>query len=384
MKSAMIRTVLVACLLILLAQGPHTVAAAENSPYPADDLTPLYEKAARHILGQLAGPHKGYVLVFGAGEGRLAHELLRQSEYRVLGAEPDEAKVHAGRVALDRADLYGDRITLQTESLDRLGYRDYAAAVVASDTILAEGRCPGSAAEMFRMVRPDGGVAILGQPAGCPKRLARDELTRWLDAAGLEYTITEDADGLWAGIRRGPLPGSGEWTHVRRRRQHRLERRHADVRPVRRPLVRRARPADHGRSPLAQHVAAVQGRPVDHPRPGPPRLLRRLQRRPTLGPGNPQRLADRHDARRRLARLGREPSFRRRREPVPADRRGRRPRRRHPLDPRRQERLGLRRARRRPALRQPTAAQGLSPGRLHRSRRRGQSSRTASTTSRSS
>ena len=189
-------------------------SSGRASPYPPDAMTPLYARAAETILSQPGVPDKGYCLVFGAGRGRLAYHLAKRSALRLVGTEPDAAKLAAARQALNRADLYGHRIALHGGSLSKLRYRDYAAVLVVSDSILADGVCTGSAAEMFRMVRPDGGLAVVGQPAGCPSRLARADLTRWLDAGGLTYRITEDETGLWARIDRGPLEGAGEWTHM--------------------------------------------------------------------------------------------------------------------------------------------------------------------------
>ena len=112
--------------------------------------------------------------------------------------------------------IHGLRSVLPDYTLDKLDYRDYAASLVVSDTILAQGACPGPAAEMFRMTRPCGGLAVVGQPPGCPRKLKRETLTKWLDDAGLKYEIVENpADGLWAIVRRGAVPGAGEWTHVR-------------------------------------------------------------------------------------------------------------------------------------------------------------------------
>jgi len=181
--------------------------------YPVDAFTPLYEKAAEHILSQVESD-KGYCLVFGAGEGRLAYELATHSSHNIIGVESSSAKVNAARSVLHKSGIYGDRITLQKGSLDSLKYRDYAAVLVVSDSIIESGVCTGSAAEMFRMVRPDGGVAIVGQPAGCPNVLSRMALESWLDSASLTYTITDDSNGLWAKVERGPLPGAGEWTHM--------------------------------------------------------------------------------------------------------------------------------------------------------------------------
>ena len=202
--------------LVLVAGMAGLPARGFASPWPNDGLTPLYEQAAGYILNQVEGPTRGYCLVFGAGQGRLAHQLAGRSEFKVLGATQDMVELAAGRALLHKADLYGDKVTLHRESLDKLSFRDYAAVLVVCDSIISDGKCPGSAAEMFRMVRPDGGTAIIGQPPGCPSKLTRADLEKWLNAADLAYTITDNAaDGLWALIKRGPLPGAGEWTHVR-------------------------------------------------------------------------------------------------------------------------------------------------------------------------
>ena len=184
------------------------------SPYPQDSLTPLYRWAARYIVTHTGITNRGYCFVFGAGRGRLAYQLAVHSDFKIIGVGPDSNEVNSGRTILHSADIYGDGITLQPGSLDTLNYRDYAAVLVTSDSIISKGTCSGSASEMYRMVRPDGGMAIIGQPAGCPNSLSRTELENWLNTdPNINYSITEDGSGLWARIDRGPLPGAGEWTH---------------------------------------------------------------------------------------------------------------------------------------------------------------------------
>ncbi|HUT26153.1 MAG TPA: PQQ-binding-like beta-propeller repeat protein [Sumerlaeia bacterium] len=201
-------------LALLAGASATTRSAPAASPYPADELTPLYVRAAEHILAQTGMVNKGYCLVFGAGEGRLAYELALRSRLDVIGVEQNPEKVDSGRSALLEAGLYGDRITLHQGSLEELRYRDYAAVLVVSDSIVSTGAYGGSAAELFRMVRPDGGVALIGQPAGCPNPLARADLEGWLGGAGLSFGITEDDNGLWARVDRAPLAGAGEWTKM--------------------------------------------------------------------------------------------------------------------------------------------------------------------------
>ncbi len=211
-----IRTTLVSVLVVLCSGSAACPDSSRPAPDQPDPLARSYQSAADFILRTTGLPAAGYCLVFGAGEGRLALALAERSRYVLLGVEEDPSRVARGRQRLRRAGVYGSRVTLHGGSLSRLRYRDYAAAIVVSDSIVADGVCSGSAAEMFRMVRPDGGMALVGQPPGCPKPLARPALEAWLEKSGLPFTIVENTtDGLWAVIRRGPLPGAGEWTHVR-------------------------------------------------------------------------------------------------------------------------------------------------------------------------
>lgn len=177
---------------------------------------PAYRKAAELILKKVPVPHRGYCLVFGAGEGRLACEIAAKSSYILVGAEQDADKLARGRSILHKAGLYGTRITLQQNSLSRLRYRDYAAALVVADSVIADGVCRGKASEFFRMIRPDGGMGIIGQPPGCAASLERHALEKWLKAGNVPYRIVENEhEGLWAIIERSALNDAGQWTHVR-------------------------------------------------------------------------------------------------------------------------------------------------------------------------
>jgi outer membrane protein assembly factor BamB len=197
------------------AQAGSSATDAPGNPYPQDTLTPIYKQAAKYILEQTGyDKKKGYCFVFGAAKGRLAYEIAKHSDLYLFATEQNENDVNAARNNLLCANMYGNRIALHHGSLNKLRYSDYAAALVVSDTVLSQGKCVGSASEMFRMVRPDGGIAFVGQPHGCPKKLKRAHLEQWLAAGNLKYEITEDGNGLWARIERGPLPGAGEWTKM--------------------------------------------------------------------------------------------------------------------------------------------------------------------------
>lgn len=139
-------------------------------------------EAADRIIEQ-SGTRRGYCLLLGSAQGRLAWELARRSELRIVGIEPDAGKVAAARRALNAAGLYGRRVAIHHGRLDKLPYTDYLFNVVAAGAIVTGGSFGGSRAEAVRVLRPGGGVALLGAGA---------------------------ADV----VRRAPLDGAGEWTHM--------------------------------------------------------------------------------------------------------------------------------------------------------------------------
>ena len=181
-------------------------------PYPRDSLTTTYEAVADRILAQ-TDIKTGYCLVYGCGEGRLAFELAKRSDMIVIGVDEDASKIHAGREKLIAAGVYGARVTLRkVESLSSLPFTRYFANLIVSERMISDGDCAGTAAEMFRVLRPSGGIAYLGQPTAA-SGLTQGELESWLDAGSLTFTTTNDANGIWAKVSRGPLAGTGWWSH---------------------------------------------------------------------------------------------------------------------------------------------------------------------------
>ena len=195
----------------------------DPAPYPEDDLTQLYERAAKQIidtaypLGEDEPVKKGYCLVLSCGEGRLAYELAKRTDLQIVGVEEDAKKVAAARAALDKTGLYGVRVTVHHGSLDDLPYTSYFANVVACDQTVASGKLPPSSAEVCRVLRPYGGMACIGRPeddGGRSPKLRESTLKQWLDKAPVSDSELVEENGLWGVIRRGSVPGGGEWTQL--------------------------------------------------------------------------------------------------------------------------------------------------------------------------
>ena len=199
--------------------SPAAAAIVETLPPRAEASASPWNRAAESILSQ-TGVRRGYCLVLGCENGGLAVALAQKSDLQIYAVASDAAKAKAVRAAVDAAGFYGARVCVDVWPLDKVPYSDYFANLVVSETAMTTGELP-DAQEMFRMLKPLGGVALIGRFAGTAGRASSDterpgilqyQLERWLVASGLQGRIVQ-RDGTWARIDRGPLAGAGTWTH---------------------------------------------------------------------------------------------------------------------------------------------------------------------------
>ncbi|MDP6557423.1 MAG: PQQ-binding-like beta-propeller repeat protein [Pirellulaceae bacterium] len=168
-----------------------------------------FSDVARSILNR-SQVRQGICLVVGVGNGRLAYELARQSDLRVVGVETDAVQVRAARSMLHRHGCYGSRVTVEHVSdLTAFPLPGHFANLIVSQTMLETGLVPGTSAEMLRLLRPDGGIALLatnkhGDDMEVPSQFIRD---RDEQHGGADERV-------WWKLVRGPLGGAGDWTHL--------------------------------------------------------------------------------------------------------------------------------------------------------------------------
>jgi len=190
----------------------HPLPPKEPS-WPDRETAPPCAEAAAHILSD-THVTKGYCVVYGLGSGRLAYELAKRSELTVIGFDEGVDRVSGLQKRFYEARAYGTRITFRhVPSLDRLPLTSCLANLIVSESLLSDGPPKGSAAEVYRILRPGGGVACLGRPAGAPNRMKRETLERWFEAGSIRAAVGETSGGLWARVVREPLNGIGRWTH---------------------------------------------------------------------------------------------------------------------------------------------------------------------------
>jgi outer membrane protein assembly factor BamB len=194
------------------AGGTSTSDATKliGNPFPQDELTEKYAAAAQTILST-SGIDKGFCLVLGNENGRLAWELAKRSDLEIYAVEADAGKVARAREALSKAGYYGSRITIHHGSLADVPYPNYFANLVVSDTLVKTGELPDGlkAESIAHCVKPLGGVIALGPAAN-----TGEALTDWLKASGLEgEEATVSTKNDLAILTRAALPGAGSWSH---------------------------------------------------------------------------------------------------------------------------------------------------------------------------
>ncbi len=184
---------------------------SDSKQFEAGDKPIDYSTAADQILRE-TNVTRGFCLVLGSEDGRLAYELANKSQLKIIGLEPDAKKVAASRRALMNAGLYGHKVVILHGDLNKTPLSNYFANLVVSDTCLRTGKLPASLDEMGRLVKPCGGKICLKGPS------SRDDSTLdRLQASLATLYKGDDVDVVktagWALLTRRKLPGAGQWSH---------------------------------------------------------------------------------------------------------------------------------------------------------------------------
>lgn len=185
-------------------------AVVNSSPYPEDRQSALYGSAAEKIISD-TGVTKGYCLVLDCGDGRLVYELAKRTEMTVIGIENSVKEVLKAKKRLDEAGLLGSRAVV--ESWDISDLPDYFANLIVSGELKKSDvpSCPPE--EMYRVLKPCGGIAYFGRPAeGAGFDPAN--LVEWMIKAGITDPEVVRENGTWVKAVRGKLPGAGSWTQI--------------------------------------------------------------------------------------------------------------------------------------------------------------------------
>ena len=143
---------------------------------------------------------KGYCLILGQASFDALAAKAKEYDLVLHATEADPSGL---RRHLDAAGLYGPRVVVHRIAGHRLPYTDYFA-----NAVFANGPLAGPAlAELYRALRPCGGVARIACPADRIEAVRR----ALVDANVPPGEVSAEQGAVC--IRRGPLPGAGQWTH---------------------------------------------------------------------------------------------------------------------------------------------------------------------------
>jgi outer membrane protein assembly factor BamB len=153
---------------------------------------------------------QGYALFYNIGDGDLLGALTKYSKLFMIGVEPDQDKINQLRVRYEKMGWYGKRISLIPGTPESVKFPQYFSSL----TILGESdsnRIQVGEEQINQLIwtaRPYDGKIWLSFPK---------KQNTHLDSFILNYNnpdlIKEIFEGSMVFTRKGPLPGSDEWTH---------------------------------------------------------------------------------------------------------------------------------------------------------------------------
>jgi outer membrane protein assembly factor BamB len=199
-------------LFVVLEEGKiecfaaEKTSAAPNHTLHRSKLTSRGEndpwaRQARSAI-DMAGGSEGYALVVGLASGRLAEELLAQSNLKVIALDDDSKKVADLRRRITRTGHYASRFEAITVDFRSLKLPPYLASIIVSETSFGVKHL--NLSELFSTLRPYGGTLIASQKITDKKQIAA------ANAAGVDIELR----GELSIVRRtGALEGAADWTH---------------------------------------------------------------------------------------------------------------------------------------------------------------------------
>jgi len=196
----------------LLCFGPEKVEERHFELPVTDMADSTSQSATVQAMFAATDVKNGYGVCVGINDGQLVAEMLRQEpSFTMIVIDPRVERVDRLRDQLVAAGWYGTRASVQVGDLKSMELPSYLARVVVSEdpAILGLDSHPNNIKSLYSVLRPYGGTAWI--------QLSKEKRGAWLKQieiaklAGAE--IGQAEDGFVQLSRKGPIPGSGNWTH---------------------------------------------------------------------------------------------------------------------------------------------------------------------------
>ena len=186
----------------VLTPGNSGEAPKHITAPPAKQITTTESDAEIAKMLAATGVSEGYALVLGKTETAVLASLAQQSKLTIIHAQSN-SNLDAVRNELSAAGFYGTRIAVHHVAPGPLPYAEYFANLIW----VRFGDSMPPIADLYRVLRPCGGVALISLPDAM-----RAQVQAWLAKAHVPASEIQSIPGALK-IVRGPLPGAGSWTH---------------------------------------------------------------------------------------------------------------------------------------------------------------------------
>ncbi len=189
-------------------------AGVSETPFPGQS---EYNERAEAVVNE-SGVHKGFCLLLAEKDAApLSFSLAEKTDLLIYAVVPDAARAQQAQRRLSKAGLYGTRVVIVKSAPSELHFPDYFANLILCHDRFTHGPQKLPAAELFRMLKPAGGTALIGSFETTAEKTGRltawkNDLDRTLKQRGDQKTQVTTAP-THLKIVRGPLPGAGSWTH---------------------------------------------------------------------------------------------------------------------------------------------------------------------------
>lgn len=186
------------------------VDLAQRTLFDGDDARVTRDAAE---IVKRAACDRGLCLVLGLNDGRLAWEIVRQSNMRVVCLDDDIARVQQLRDRLHGKQIAGGRFAVHhVANLNDIPLVGHCANLVISERQGDSTRSVGWSS-VARMLRPDGGVFVSGS-SETSASANRASVTQPPADSSLRARVTDDEHGRWLVASKPALTGAGQWTHL--------------------------------------------------------------------------------------------------------------------------------------------------------------------------
>ena len=187
--------------------------AVASKPRKITETAKLIELAQVDTAGVVeikmrSGIDAGWCLIYGAINGNLAHALAAQTKLNIVIIEKDAVRLKAIRRDLLLAGLYGSRVIVA--DWDAGDLPDYFANLIISERILHGDDVKLPVAQLARVLRPAGGVLLLGSVANW----STENVASVLDGlkANVQAGHKVSLEQGWLKFTKGKLDGAGSWS----------------------------------------------------------------------------------------------------------------------------------------------------------------------------